>query len=157
MKRSLPWIGEALIAAAIVAAAVAAALPGTPRVPPVAAAAVVPDPPHREPSPQPAAVRASAAPTQVAALFGWKEPAPPRPPSASRQPVAKPVPPRLRSVGYVERADGTVAWIFNDLQSGAVIALAPGATYRGWTLVEVREQEFHLSFQGAIHVVPRGK
>lgn len=157
MKRSMLWIGEAVLLAAVVAAAVAAALPGKPRVPPGPATAAVPDLPHQEPAPQPAAVRVSATPAQVAALFGWREPAPPRSPTASRPVAAKPVPPRLRSVGYIERDDGTVTWIFSDIQNGTVITLAPGATYRGWTLVEVRDQEFHLSFQGTIHVVPRKK
>ena len=57
----------------------------------------------------------------------------------------------------MEASAGTVSWIFKDVQTGVVISLAPGATNRGWTLVEVQEREFRLAFQGSTYTVPRNK
>ena len=157
MKRSMTWLGEAVIAAAIVAATVALALPAAPRVPPGAPAAGLAADPVPEPAAEPSFVRASASPPQIAALFGWKEPRPAGSPAVARTAPSKPAPVRLKVVGFVESDTGTVSWIFKDLQTGTVISLAPGATNRGWTLVEVREQEFRLAFQGTTHTIPRSK
>ena len=70
---------------------------------------------------------------------------------------SKPVPARLKLVGFVENDTGTISWIFKDIPSGTVVSLAPGATSRGWTLVEVGDREFRLSYQGTMYAIPRGK
>ena len=96
-----------------------------------------------------------ASPERIASLFGWRKPVPPRPKPAVQPPAPRPVPPRLKLVGFVESADATVSWVFKDAPTGIVLTLSPGETARGWTLVEVKEQEFVLSFQGVTTTVPR--
>ena len=157
MKRSMTWLAEAAIAAAIVTVVVVLALPGAPRSVPSPRIVDLPEQPAPEQAAEPALVRASARPAEIAALFGWRQPAPARPPQVPRSAPTKPAPVRLKLVGFVEASAGTVSWIFKDVQTGVVISLAPGATNRGWTLVEVQEREFRLTFQGSTYTVPRNK
>jgi hypothetical protein len=148
-------IGETALAVGIVALATFLLLPREPRRLPAAPLEAIPGSAPREPGAEPVAA-ASIPPTIIAGLFGWKERTAPPPAAAKpRAAAAKPVPQRLRMVGFVESDDGTVKWIFKDTQTGTVVSLAPGATNRGWTLLEAGEQEFRLSFQDTIHVVPR--
>ena len=157
MRRSLPWLAEVLLAAAVLAAAAALAAPRAPRELPRDTTSA----PTEQPAPEaaaPAAVpRATATARQIAALFGWKEspaakPATVKPPAPSRPSV-----PRLRQVGFVESGNGTVSWVFKDAQTGAVLTLSLGGTSRGWTLVAVREDGFLLAFQGTPHAIPRNR
>ncbi len=157
MKRSLTWLAEAAIAAGITAVAAVLAFPAAPRALPVAVAGPRPGQTLVEPAADPAIAHASATPTRIAALFGWTPPAPVRPAATPRPALSKPVPPRLKVIGYVERDDGTISWIFKDVPTGVAISLAPGETSRGWTLAEAGDREFRLVFQGATYTIPRDK
>ena len=157
MKRSMAWIGEIVIGAGIAAAATLLLAAGAPRSLPSPPPAAEPGATDPVPAAEPAIERVSATPVQVAALFGWKPPVTSRPSTAPRAVPSKPVPVRLKLVGFVENDEGTVQWIFKDTRDGTVISLAPGATSRGWTLVEVQDREFRLDFEGATYAVPRGE
>ena len=157
MKRSIPRLGEVLLAAAVLAAAVALVVPVAPRELPPAAVSALPREPVPEAAALPSVARAAATPQQVAALFGWREAPAAKPVSLKPAAPVKPVPPRLKQVGFVQSGDGTASWIFKDTQTGSVITLNPGATSRGWTLVEVRDGEFLLAFEGTTHTIPRSR
>lgn len=157
MKRSLTWLAEAATGAGIAALAAVLAFPAAPRALPIVVAGPRPGPTVDVSAAEPAIVHASATPTRIAALFGWKPPARVRPAATPRPAPAKPVPPRLKVIGFVERDDGTISWIFKDVPTGVVISLAPGETSRGWTLAEAGDREFRLLFKGAAYTIPRGK
>jgi len=157
MKRSLPLLGELLLAAAVLAAAAAFAVPVAPRELPPAGVSAPPGEPVPEAAALPSAARTAASPQQVAALFGWREAPAAKPAAVKPAAPAKPAPPRLKQVGFVESEDGTASWVFKDTQAGSVVTLSLGATSRGWTLVEVRKGEFLLTFQGTTHTIPRSR
>ncbi len=157
MKRPLTWLAEAAIAAAVVAAAAVLAFPAAPRALPVAAAAPQSGSTVDVTAGETAIAHASATPARIAALFGWTPPAPVHPAATPRPAPSKPVPPRLKVIGFVERDDGTISWIFKDVPTGVVISLAPGDTSRGWTLAEAGDGDFRLLFQGATYTIPRDK
>lgn len=97
-----------------------------------------------------------ASPSDLAALFGWRAPVPAAPPPA-------PAPPEpaaatwLAAVGYVVGEGGTRSYLFKDTKQGTMVSLSPGVESKGWTLLEVRDKDYLLEYDGERYVVRQGK
>jgi hypothetical protein len=154
MKALLKRLPEALLAALLLAAVVLLAAPRRssrePEPPPAAAA------PERPTEVEAAALPAAPKPAsleQIAALFGWMEPvvvpktaaAPPKPAEAVW----------LKPVGFVIGEGGSSSYVFKDTKTNAVLTLVPKLENKGWLLLEIREREFLLVFDGTEYVVKR--
>jgi hypothetical protein len=94
-------------------------------------------------------------PRELAVLFGWREP--------KAAPAAKPGPaapqaqeaPWIQAMGYVVEQNGTRSYIFKDLRTRAVLSLKQGTVNKGWRLLEVRERDFLLEFDGQPYIIKR--
>ena len=78
-------------------------------------------------------------------------------------PLASPSPPEpaqapwLTAVGYVVGEGGTRVYLFKDARQGTMVSLSPGLQAKGWTLLEVRDKDYLLEYDGARYVVPQAR
>ncbi len=154
MKALTKWLPEALLGALLLAAVLLLAAPRRPprgaEPPPATAAA---ERPAAVEAPAPAAAPKVASPGQIAALFGWVEPAGgPRTPSGPPRPAEAVW---LKPVGFVINERGAPSYVFKDTKTNAVLTLVPKVENKGWLLREIREKEFLLVFNGTEYVVKR--
>jgi hypothetical protein len=97
----------------------------------------------------------TASPRELAGLFGWRE--------SRAAPAAKPGPPApqvqeaswIQAMGYVVEQNGTRSYLFKDLRTRGVWSLKSGAVNKGWRLMEVRERDFLLEFEGQPYIIKR--
>jgi len=153
MKRSMQWIADFVLAAAIVGWGWSIFAPRSPRA--------LPPPPQRtEALPEPAGPaeretpQSRSSPRSIASLLGWRPPAAPAAVDAKPQPPARPE--WLKFLGYVVGPDGQPSYAFKDQRSGSVFSVRPGQTSKGWRLVEVRGAEFLLELAGLSYLVGEG-
>lgn len=153
MKRSIQWIADFVLVAAIAGCGWSVFAPRSPRS--------LPPPPQRtEVSPESAVPEhlekppSRSSPRSIASLLGW------RPPAESAAANAKPQPPArpewLKFLGYVVGSDGQPSYAFKDQRSGSVFSVRPGQRSKGWRLVEARGTEFLLELGGRSYLVTQG-
>jgi hypothetical protein len=51
--------------------------------------------------------------------------------------------------------NGIRSYVFKDTRSGAIFSLKLGAVSKGWKLLEVREQDYLLEFEGKAYIIRR--
>jgi hypothetical protein len=156
MNESMKWLPEILVGAALLASVyfLVAPRPRSGAILPLPEAPAAEQPAEVEPQP-PASERRPASPGQIAALFGWEEPA-----TALRTPPAPSKPVEaiwLKPVGFVIGEGGGTSYVFKDTKSNSVLTLVPKVENKGWVLQEVREREFELEFKGTKYIVRRNE
>ena len=99
---------------------------------------------------------AAASPEQIAALFGWRPPAPPPAAAPAAPPAASPPAPAdwLAYVGFVADGDGE-RFLYKDRRTGKVVPVSTGSSE--WRLVEARAGELIAEHEGRLYVLKRGK
>ncbi len=87
----------------------------------------------------------------------WVQAPPPPPVKPLPPPAVVPPPPKapdpvdkksLTFLGSYKDQDGSPAYFFKFLPTGAVVILKPGQTSKGWQLVEIQEHLFALTGPG---------
>ena len=153
MKRSMQWIADFVLVAAIVGLGWSVFAPRSPRS--------LPPPPQRtDVLPEPAGPAdlekppSRSTPQSIASLLGWRPPAEPAAVEEKPKPPARPE--WLKFLGYVVGANGQPSYAFKDQRSGSVFSVQPGQRSKGWRLVEVRGTEFLLELAGRSYLVTQG-
>jgi uncharacterized protein YdeI (BOF family) len=95
----------------------------------------------------------TASPRELAGLFGWR--------GAAAAPAPAPASPQvqeaswIQAMGYVVEQNETRSYLFKDTRTRMVLSLKPGAAAKGWRLLEVRERDFLLEFEGQPYIIKR--
>ena len=93
----------------------------------------------------------TASPRELAGLFGWRgAAAAPAPASPQVQEASW-----IQAMGYVVEQNGTRSYLFKDTRTRMVLSLKPGSAAKGWRLLEVRERDFLLEFEGQPYIIKR--
>jgi hypothetical protein len=154
MKRWLRWAPETGLCALLAALLLLLLSPWKEHRNPIRARPVTSAAPAAATQPS-ASLTPLASPRQIAALFGWREPSQ-RSAAHARSQTAKPEEASwIRAVGYVVEQNGIRSYVFKDTRSGAIFSLKLGAVSKGWKLLEVREQDYLLEFEGKAYIIRR--
>ena len=146
------WVPEIALGAPTLALLVLLAIPwGERRAAGLAGEVVRPSPPVAA-GPAGAAVQ-TASPRELAMLFGWRGAAA----ASAPVPAALQVPEAswIQPMGYVVEQNETRSYLFKDMRARMVLSLKPGSAAKGWRLLEVRERDFLLEFEGQAYIIKR--
>jgi len=154
MKRSSRWVPDFALGALVLALAVLLVVPWRQRRSPGSAGGEEPVSPAVAVEPAGSGGQA-ASPTQVAALFGWREPRAAL--AAQTGALAPPVEEAswIQAIGYVVEQNAARSYIFKDTRTRTVFSLKAGSANKGWKLLEARERDFLLEFGGKPYIIKR--